>query len=72
MSELWRAFEGSVYLRMVRAAILGVALWLLNEDATAEAQKATGQPVTSLDVPASLIGLLGAVAGVLRGGEKNV
>jgi len=63
--------ERSKWLRLVRGVLLGAALWAIAEDARAEAEKAAGAPVSGLDIPVSVIGMLGLAAGLLKGGDKN-
>lgn len=64
--------ERSKWLRLVRGILLGAALWAVAEDSRAEAEKAAGSPVNGLDIPASVIGVLGMLAGLLKGGDKNL
>lgn len=71
MTNLLSVLERSPWLRLVRALLAGAALWLASEDSAAEAAKASGAPVTSLDVPAGLAPLLLTLAAALRGGEPN-
>lgn len=67
MSEF---FNGRTFL-IVKAALLAVVVFLVQQDASAEAAKAAGLPVTTLDLPKGLAEGIAVLYGLLQVGQKK-
>jgi hypothetical protein len=61
----------SRWFLVAKSGLLVLFVWLVQQEATAEAQKAAGQAVTALDLPDSLAYIVAIVYGALQSGQKK-
>ena len=64
-------FLNSRWFLIAKAALLAVVLFLTQQEATAEAEKAAGKPVTAIDLPSSIVPTLAILYGLLQSGQKK-
>ena len=64
-------FLNSKWFLIAKAALLAVVVFLTQQDATAEAQKAAGLPVTAIDLPSSIVPTLAVLYGLAQSGQKK-
>jgi hypothetical protein len=64
-------FLNSRWFNIVKAGIFAAVMFLVQQDSTAEVQKASGQPVSAIDLPGGVIEVLGAVYAYLQVGQKR-
>ena len=64
-------FLNSKAFLIVKAALLAVVVFLVQQEAAAEAAKAAGQAVTTLDLPNGLAEIVAVVYGLLQVGQKK-
>ncbi len=64
-------FMNSRLFLIAKAALLAIVVFLVQQEATAETQKAAGQAVTALDLPNYLAEGLAVIYGLLQVGRKK-
>ena len=64
-------FLNSKVFLIVKAALLALIVFLTQQEATAEAQKAAGQPVSALDLPSTIVPILAIGYGLLQSGQEK-
>jgi len=64
-------FFNSRWFLVAKAALFSAVVFLVQQDAEAEAQKAAGLPVTAIDLPASVTPALAVIYGMLQTGQRK-
>jgi uncharacterized integral membrane protein len=65
------AFFNSKWFLLVKGTLFAILAFLLEQEVAAEAAKASGQIVTTWDLPNGVVPALAMVYGLLQNGQKK-